>query len=79
VLGGPGARFRGHFPAERARGDLNSRKLHRKPHERAPLSEERTHGESLKPTDIGQPDYFHKVVDCQWACPAHTPVPNTSA
>jgi NADPH-dependent glutamate synthase beta subunit-like oxidoreductase len=29
----------------------------------------------LKPTDIGQPDYFHKVVDCQWACPAHTPVP----
>ena len=29
----------------------------------------------MKPTDIGQPDYFHKVVDCQWACPAHTPVP----
>jgi formate dehydrogenase beta subunit len=29
----------------------------------------------LKPTDVGQPDYFHKVVDCQWACPAHTPVP----
>jgi NADPH-dependent glutamate synthase beta subunit-like oxidoreductase len=29
----------------------------------------------LKPTDIGGPDYFHKVVDCQWACPAHTPVP----
>jgi NADPH-dependent glutamate synthase beta subunit-like oxidoreductase len=29
----------------------------------------------LKPTDIGLPDYFHKVVDCQWACPAHTPVP----
>jgi formate dehydrogenase (NADP+) beta subunit len=29
----------------------------------------------LKPTDIGAPDYFHKVVDCQWACPAHTPVP----
>lgn len=26
-------------------------------------------------TDIGAPDYFHKVVDCQWACPAHTPVP----
>jgi formate dehydrogenase (NADP+) beta subunit len=21
------------------------------------------------------PEYFHKVVDCQWACPAHTPVP----
>jgi NADPH-dependent glutamate synthase beta subunit-like oxidoreductase len=29
----------------------------------------------LKPTDIHHPDYFHKVVDCQWACPAHTPVP----
>jgi len=29
----------------------------------------------LKPSDIGAPDYFHKVVDCQWACPAHTPVP----
>ena len=26
-------------------------------------------------TDIRNPDYFHKVVDCQWACPAHTPVP----
>ena len=29
----------------------------------------------MKPTDISHPDYFHKVVDCQWACPAHTPVP----
>ena len=29
----------------------------------------------MKPTDIGNPDTFHKVVDCQWACPAHTPVP----
>jgi formate dehydrogenase beta subunit len=29
----------------------------------------------LKPTDVAAPDYFHKVVDCQWACPAHTPVP----
>src|SRR5258708_5969709 len=29
----------------------------------------------MKPTDISTPDYFHKVVDCQWACPAHTPVP----
>ncbi|MGQ3031214.1 MAG: NAD(P)-binding protein, partial [Ferrovibrionaceae bacterium] len=26
-------------------------------------------------TDITKPEYFHKVVDCQWACPAHTPVP----
>ena len=29
----------------------------------------------MQPTDIHDPDYFHKVVDCQWACPAHTPVP----
>ena len=29
----------------------------------------------MKPTNIANPDYFHKVVDCQWACPAHTPVP----
>ncbi len=29
----------------------------------------------MQPTDIVSPDYFHKVVDCQWACPAHTPVP----
>jgi len=29
----------------------------------------------VQPTDIKDPDYFHKVVDCQWACPAHTPVP----
>ncbi len=29
----------------------------------------------MQPTDIKDPDYFHKVVDCQWACPAHTPVP----
>ena len=29
----------------------------------------------MRTTDIKNPDYFHKVVDCQWACPAHTPVP----
>jgi formate dehydrogenase beta subunit len=29
----------------------------------------------LESTDISNPIYFHKVVDCQWACPAHTPVP----
>ncbi|MEP0201924.1 MAG: FAD-dependent oxidoreductase [Halioglobus sp.] len=29
----------------------------------------------MKPTDITNPEYFHKVVDCQHACPAHTPVP----
>ncbi|MEO1202061.1 MAG: FAD-dependent oxidoreductase [Pseudomonadota bacterium] len=29
----------------------------------------------MKPTDTTNPDYFHKVVDCQWACPAHTDVP----
>src|SRR5471030_482778 len=36
----------------------------------------KTSGECcVKATDISQADYFHKVVDCQWACPAHTPVP----
>ena len=29
----------------------------------------------MQPTNVAQPAYFHKVVDCQWACPAHTPVP----
>src|SRR5215469_300248 len=29
----------------------------------------------MPPTNTDNPDYFHKVVDCQWACPAHTPVP----
>ena len=29
----------------------------------------------MQPTNVQDPDYFHKVVDCQWACPAHTPVP----
>jgi NADPH-dependent glutamate synthase beta subunit-like oxidoreductase len=29
----------------------------------------------LQPVNISDPAYFHKVVDCQWACPAHTPVP----
>ncbi len=30
---------------------------------------------SMKPTDTSNPEYFHKVVDCQWGCPAHTDVP----
>ena len=29
----------------------------------------------MQPTNIGNPDYYHRVVDCQWACPAHTNVP----
>jgi formate dehydrogenase (NADP+) beta subunit len=29
----------------------------------------------LESTNTEAPEYFHKVVDCQWACPAHTPVP----
>ncbi len=32
-------------------------------------------GVGVQPTDTSSPDYFHKVVDCQWACPAHTNVP----
>ncbi len=31
--------------------------------------------QGMSPTNINDPQYFHKVVDCQWACPAHTPVP----
>ena len=34
----------------------------------------RTRGRTA-PTNISNPSYFHKVVDCQWACPTHTPVP----
>ncbi|MDU8927831.1 FAD-dependent oxidoreductase [Alisedimentitalea sp. MJ-SS2] len=30
----------------------------------------------MKPTDTKNPEYFHKVVDCQYACPSHTPVPS---
>ncbi|MDO9090220.1 MAG: FAD-dependent oxidoreductase [Burkholderiaceae bacterium] len=29
----------------------------------------------MQPSNITDPSYFHKVVDCQYACPAHTPVP----
>ena len=29
----------------------------------------------MQPTNVADPTHFHKVVDCQWACPAHTPVP----
>jgi formate dehydrogenase (NADP+) beta subunit len=29
----------------------------------------------MLPTNVGHPDYYHRVVDCQWACPAHTNVP----
>ena len=29
----------------------------------------------MRATDVNNPEYFHRVVDCQWACPAHTPVP----
>jgi len=29
----------------------------------------------VKPTDTSNPSYYHQIVDCQWACPAHTPVP----
>jgi NADPH-dependent glutamate synthase beta subunit-like oxidoreductase/ferredoxin len=36
---------------------------------------ERTRSRAMAPTDTANPRYFHKVVDCQWACPTHTPVP----
>ena len=35
----------------------------------------RTPPSSRTPTDVSDPAYYHKVVDCQWACPAHTNVP----
>jgi formate dehydrogenase (NADP+) beta subunit len=42
---------------------------------RPPRSFRSCREETLQQTDTRDPDYFHKVVDCQWACPAHTPVP----
>src|SRR5512141_2199309 len=36
---------------------------------------EREKSVTVPPTDTSNPDYFHRVVDCQWACPAHTDVP----
>jgi formate dehydrogenase (NADP+) beta subunit len=29
----------------------------------------------MRPTDVSDPQYYHRVVDCQWGCPAHTNVP----
>ena len=29
----------------------------------------------MGPTNVADPQYYHRVVDCQWACPAHTNVP----
>ena len=43
--------------------------------EQTEKKEQRPRAPYMKPTDISNPNYFHKVVDCQWACPAHTPVP----
>jgi hypothetical protein len=39
------------------------------------LTANRSQLEAQVGANIANPDYFHKVVDCQWACPAHTPVP----
>ena len=49
--------------------------MHRHAQQRAAVPLPRAEQDSLQATDIQHPDYFHKVVDCQWACPAHTPVP----
>jgi len=32
-------------------------------------------GGAVRPTDTTDPAYYHRVIDCQWACPAHTDVP----
>ena len=29
----------------------------------------------MEPSNVSDPRYYHKVVDCQWGCPAHTNVP----
>ncbi len=42
---------------------------------RAQSSAAQSKGRGMAPTDISDPQYFYKVVDCQYACPAHTPVP----
>ena len=41
------------------------------------MSHDRCEGarSTVDPTDTRNPDYYHRVVDCQWACPAHTDVP----
>jgi hypothetical protein len=41
----------------------------------ADIIEQAKESNLVKPTNIKDPEYFHKVVDCQYACPAHTPVP----
>src|SRR3954452_24744445 len=38
-------------------------------------SEDSAAGRGMQATNVHDPQYFHKVVDCQYACPAHTPVP----
>jgi NADPH-dependent glutamate synthase beta subunit-like oxidoreductase len=43
---------------------------------KTPESGRRGKGSAVKSDKIDPPVYFHKVVDCQWACPAHTPVPD---
>src|SRR5688500_18306093 len=29
----------------------------------------------MHPTNVGNPEYYHRVVDCRWSCPPHTNVP----
>ena len=29
----------------------------------------------MQPSDTRDPGWYHQVIDCQWACPSHTPVP----
>jgi formate dehydrogenase beta subunit len=54
-----------HLSEDELRRDARSR----------PAREDALGSLGLEPTNTGAPEYFHKVVDCQWACPAHTPVP----
>src|SRR6187397_3457413 len=70
-----------HFEHARAGPELDFQRVTHSPApkpilSRLPVGENRRliRGD-MQPTDTSQPDYFHKVVDCQWACPAHTDVP----
>src|SRR5262252_4945492 len=73
--------FERHFQHARARPELDFQRVTHLG-SRSLYSPPRRRGKSgvfirgdMQPTDTSQPDYFHKVVDCQWACPAHTDVP----
>src|SRR6202140_711697 len=61
-------------PSGSVRAGMSASRLRLKPrHFEVPFGGQSNQG--MKATDTGDPAYFHRVVDCQWACPAHTDVP----